>query len=283
VIFQRNLLYLLCSAVVLGAHHPLHSELFTRSSVINDWSASSPFYTGAFVLGRRVGNSPAGKRIAQISRQKGETEMTNSERGTHMPINDHDVDPDYFDLIVQSVSLLSSIATLGASWLQLRKSGVGAGVTWPGNSALSQLRSIRRSFEDVFETLDELLAFLKNAFGRSAAQDVLERKPRFGAARIYLTPSEFQKVNPLLTKLGNSVNMLRSEAINLQASLAHHRPSGEDRIDFNLSDFDEGLNQILFESRSIGEAESYLRMTRMRAEDFIKSALRALQDNTTGA
>lgn len=189
------------------------------------------------------------------------------------------IDPDYFDLIVQSVSLLSSIATLGMTWLDFKKKSIGAGQEWPGPSATQQVRDIRREFDNVFETLEGIFPTLQQAFERSNGHSIQAEPPRYGTARIFLTPAEWQKISPSLVRLGNAANMLRTYAINLQHSLAHHRPDGEEHIAFDLSFLDNGLNQILFETKTLGEAQSLLNIVRLRAEDFLGSAIKSLSGN----
>jgi hypothetical protein len=189
------------------------------------------------------------------------------------------IDPDYFDLVVQSLSVLSSIATIGASWLAFRESGVPRKSQTPDNVIEDAIRQIDRSFDDVFHHLRRVLAVLSDAYTAKNGSSLDDLPPRFGTATIFLTQIQFQSVSPMLTNIAQAAADVKQGIVHLEAMLTHSKPSGEDQINFDLSQFNDGLNDILFNSKTLGEATAKLNAVQARAEEFLLSVKRSIRGN----
>ncbi|MGJ4908873.1 hypothetical protein [Bradyrhizobium sp. HKCCYLS2033] len=187
-------------------------------------------------------------------------------------------DPEFLEIILQGVSVLSNVATIASTVIFLR------GVSNEGryNSNLDhlrkQLRNLRRALEDTFDTVESILRILEEARSRSKEPSPLTQPARFGSP-VMLPGQDFQRVQELLTQLEDFGRLAREYARGLTASM---NPASVTRIvDVPLSPekLNEQLNSILFNSSSLGEAMAKLRLAQREAEDFIVALERALLGN----
>ncbi|WP_445215691.1 hypothetical protein ACKWRH_24990 [Bradyrhizobium sp. Pa8] len=195
-----------------------------------------------------------------------------------------ELDPDFVDVIIQTLSVLSNVATLGSTWLMLR--GQSPNPAAPPQFDESQrdnirhtLRLLRRSLEDTFEAAESVLRVLEESRRRyPQSGDILEDSVRFGKASL-LTVEEFGHLSGHLSNLENSAMQARNAARNLQIMARHTTSLAGIDISFNPDAFNAQLNSILFESRNVGEAMEKLRLAQQQAEDFVVDVEKALRRN----
>jgi hypothetical protein len=77
------------------------------------------------------------------------------------------VDPDAFDLILQALAALSSIATLAASMVQIRAAESALRTGQNQEAFRQQTRQLDRAFDDLFEELRSALRIMEPAFERA--------------------------------------------------------------------------------------------------------------------
>ncbi|MHB0784451.1 hypothetical protein [Bradyrhizobium sp. 5.13L] len=196
-----------------------------------------------------------------------------------------ELDPDFVDVIIQSLSVLSNVATLASTWLMLRGQ---PGATPPlppqlgdsqRDSIRHQLRLLRRALEDTFEAAESVLRVLEQSRRRDAARpNILQDTVRFGQTSM-LTAEEFGHLNNHLANLENSAMQARNSARNLQMMVQHTRVLDDINVTINPDAFNAQLNSILFDSRNVGEAMERLRLAQQQAEDFVNDVERALRRN----
>ena len=83
----------------------------------------------------------------------------------------------------------------------------------------------------------------------------------------------------MLTNIAQAAAGVKQGIVPLEAMLVHSKPSGEDQINFDLSQFNDGLNDILFNSKTLGEATAKLNAVQARAEEFLLSVKRSIRGN----
>ncbi|MHC4043570.1 hypothetical protein [Bradyrhizobium sp. 23AC] len=188
-----------------------------------------------------------------------------------------EIDPEFLDVIIQSVSVLSNVATLASTWILLRDRATG-GHAYDPDSIRQQLRALRRGLEDTFEAVEAVLRILESARVRGGLPSTLSQPVRFGSATMLL-PEELGRLNQHLNQLDNSATQVRggSRGLLIMMNSANMAPS------FNVRFDPEGLNQqlnsILFESQSLGDAMTKLRLAQQQAEDFVSEIERTLRRN----
>ncbi len=193
--------------------------------------------------------------------------------------NSANLDPDYFDIVVQCLSILSSIATLGASWLAINQSQERRDTTNLLHQIEDSIRRLERDFDDTFYNARRVLKLLRQYYEEREGKSIDYQVPRFGTAAVHLSHSELQEVMQPLANMNNATNMMRSDVMALQNSIAIYKPPGEDSINFDLAQFNDDINDVLFGSNTLGEATTKLSNVQAKAEDFIRSARHALQSN----
>jgi hypothetical protein len=128
--------------------------------------------------------------------------------------------------------------------------------------------------------LRRALGILSAAYLANNGKSIDEQPLGFGGgSTIYLNTTELQLVSPLLNNIANAVSSLKGGILQLEQLLMHQKPSGEDQIDFDLSQFNDALNDILFRSTTLGEATAKMNVVQARAEEFLRSVKRNVQGN----
>ncbi|WP_407194402.1 hypothetical protein [Bradyrhizobium sp. STM 3566] len=196
-----------------------------------------------------------------------------------MQKRDTEIDPEFLDVIIQSLSALSSVATIASTWLMLRQQREG--IPPAGEPTLDhvrqQLRTLRRNLEDTFEAAESVLRVLEQAHARSGAH-LLDQQPRFGAG-IALTTEEMHRLNNFLNSMETAALHARNAARNIINMAAAQHIADIQHFTFDPAEFNKQLNSILFDSRTLGEAVTKLRLAQQQAEDFVSDFERALRRN----
>ena len=192
----------------------------------------------------------------------------------HKPV---EVDPDFFDVLIQSLSVLSNIATMAAPWIVVKQEHGRQHSDQVTDAIRNQLRGLRRNLEDCFDAVENILRILEQAHGRTGA-DLMQQKPRFGAG-VLLHPEELSQASQHLNVLDLAALQGRQAARNIQGNMLMIDLPGTDNIDFDVDVFTSDLNSILFDSPSFAEAMAKLRSANQRAEDFINAVYVALRRN----
>jgi hypothetical protein len=191
-----------------------------------------------------------------------------------------EADPDFFDVLIQSLSVLSNVATLATTWVMLRSSQPR--IERPeqpiATMVRDNLRDLERDLSDVFDDVDSILRSMESAFSRISQQALLDQPAKFGTT-VYLTQPELMAINSQLVRLSGAAQSVRTNVQNVRLLLTNAKIPGEDRIVFDLDDFNDELNDILFNSRTFGEAVTKLRLARERAEKFVRCANLILRGN----
>jgi hypothetical protein len=183
------------------------------------------------------------------------------------------IDPDAFDLIVQGLAAMSSIATLATAWVQIR-SGRPRNPNNQGN-ILQLLKQLERSFDDLFDGngIRTAIRIMEPAFERQNSSQLMNEKPQFGS-RISLSALEFQGLYQVWNQISDHFRSVRNTTNTLQLTLRHTAYDAEDQITDNLDDFSTLMNQLLFESKTFGEALDRLYQLRRRANDYLSRLMR---------
>jgi len=197
------------------------------------------------------------------------------------------IDPEFLDILIQGISVLSNIATLASTWILLRNPQPGAPppppVGQPINNAQrdeirQQLRQLRRSLEDTFENMEAILRLLEESRARDHRPPVSTQLVRFGTGTM-LTVDELARANNFLAMLDGAAQQARMYARNaVLVSQGSGLPS-QYQVAFDEQAFINQLNSILFESPDFGEAIAKLRSAQQQAEDYISNLERSLRGN----
>jgi hypothetical protein len=181
-----------------------------------------------------------------------------------------ELDPEFLDVLIQSISVLSNVATLGTAWLMIRDRAVAHPAHFADSDAIrQQLRTFRRGLEDTFEAVQAVLRILEEGSARGGQPSPLYQPTRFGAG----------VMQQFLSSLENSATQARMAARNLQLMMNATNMGPAHNVAFNPENLNAQLNSILFESPSLGEAMTKLRLAQQQAEDFISDIERALRPN----
>jgi hypothetical protein len=188
-----------------------------------------------------------------------------------------EIDPDFFDVLLQSLSVLSNVATMASTWILLRHDRNRQKVEHNVDALRTSLRLLRRHLEDCFEAAKNVLRILESAYGRTG-NDLLQTKPKFGLG-IVLNQEEFNQVSQQLNQLEPAVLQARQQARAIQNLIQYTDLPEADHINFDVDLFNADLNSILFESATLGEAMTKLGSLQQRAEDFVSDVSAALRRN----
>ena len=185
-------------------------------------------------------------------------------------ISGKEIDPDLFDVLVQSLSLLSSIATLAATWKMLTPAAGRGPTTESLDTHIRQhLRNLKRSIEDVFDNTDQLLALIRKS--GTAQDDPFQARPRFGAS-VFLDRSDLPAINSYLLNITQSCLQARTAVINIENIISSFAPRREGELKFDyVETLNDDLNSILFESPTIDDAFAKLQQARQMAEQFVST------------
>jgi hypothetical protein len=188
-----------------------------------------------------------------------------------------EIDPDFFDVLLQSLSVLSNVATMGSTWILFRQDRDRQRVELNIDTIRSSLRSLRRHLEDCFDSVNGVLRVFESAHGRTG-RDLLLIKPKFGIG-VSLNPDEFYRVSQHLNQLEAAAMQARQLARNIQSLIQHTDLPDADHINFDVDLFNADLNSILFDSATFGEAITKLGGLQQRAEDFVSDVSATLRRN----
>jgi hypothetical protein len=190
-----------------------------------------------------------------------------------------ELDPELLDLLIQSVSVLSNVATLATTWLIIRdRLGHPGGGGMDIDGLRQQIRTLRRGLEDTFESLEAALRVLEEARLRAGQPSPLAQPTRFGFG-VMLMPDELGRINQHLNQLDSSAIQARNIARNLHFMMNAQNMASTFNVTFDPNALNQQLNSILFESSDLGEAMTKLRLAQQQAEDFVSELERALRRN----
>jgi hypothetical protein len=186
----------------------------------------------------------------------------------HVP----ELDPDFFNVLLQALSVLSNVATMASGWGVLRRD-VDRHRNDRDNDALrAQLRALHRNLEDTFEAVEAILMMLDAASQRAGQGGLLSQPPKFGTA-VMLTVDEFNNFHQHLNQLGIVAMNAR------QNTVFHTDLATKANIQFDVEGFNRDLNSILFDSRDLAEAMTKPRGVQRQAEDLVNDVERGLRRN----
>jgi hypothetical protein len=189
-----------------------------------------------------------------------------------------EIDPDVLDLLIQSLSILSNVATLASTWVMLRGKPGGPGTEAKRDQIRQNLRTLRRSLEDSFEAVGSVLRILEESERDVDEPELLRSNVRFGHT-VLLTASEFARASKMLQDLDASSIKAKTAARNIQMLAQNSNLADSVDANFDTEGFVEQLNSILFESGSLAEAIEKLRLAQGAAEDFVTDLERSLRRN----
>jgi hypothetical protein len=141
-----------------------------------------------------------------------------------------------------------------------------------------QLRTLRRGLEDTFEAVETILRILEDARTRMGQPNPLASPVRFGSGTM-LTREEFGSSQQFLGQLENAQMQARSAARNLLLMMNTANMGSTFNVAFDPDNLNQQLNSVLFESTSLGDAMTKLRIAQQQAEDFVSEIERALRRN----
>ena len=192
-----------------------------------------------------------------------------------------DIDPELLDVIIQSISILSNVATLAATWRVFRQ-GTPPDQPRPEQNTDNlriQLRQVRRNLEDAFEAVESALRILSTGTPMdNSSPSIIERRPRFGHG-VVLPEAEMQRLSNHLSQLEHAALSARNALRGIQLILQHSNLPNVEHIRFDVEQFNEDLNVALFDSISFEDAMMKLRSLQRRAEDYITDLTVALRVN----
>lgn len=191
---------------------------------------------------------------------------------------DHKIDPDFFDVVIQSLSVLSSVATLATTWLSF-KGNSRAKSDENAELVRSALRTVRRQLEDVFEAVENILRILEEGRAQELGKvDLLSETPKFGSA-VFLSQGLLSQVHHQLSNLDMATMNARQTIRNIEMLLPSAAFGDMTDLRFDVDQFNEDLNEVLFKSRTFGDAMTKLRSVQRRAEDFVSDVYNRTRRN----
>lgn len=193
--------------------------------------------------------------------------------------NIRDTDPDYFDLLVNALSGLSSIAQLATSWREYRKKDNRNYNAGSEVQIREQLRQIQRSFDDIFHNAREAIRFLDQAYTTSNGGSSIDESRVGWGIKLMLSQSELHSLMGPLAALSNAISSIKVQILNLEVTLAGSGVAGEDKVNFEMAMFTDALNHALFSSKNIGEMRDRVFLLEQRADEFLRDARRQLTLN----
>ena len=119
-----------------------------------------------------------------------------------------EIDPEFFDVLLQSLSILSNVAMVATTWAALTRTP-NVGNTNVIDDLRAKIRDLRRSFEDCFESVDRILRIHEQAWHR-AGKNLLEQQPKFGSGTL-LVPLELTQLNGQLLRTPSSQDSCERE------------------------------------------------------------------------
>jgi flagellin-specific chaperone FliS len=173
------------------------------------------------------------------------------------------VDPDPIDLIIQALSAVSSVASLAATWMQVRSSGTTRQAI-NQEHIRQQIRQLERAFDDLFEELRSALRVMEPAFERQHQAALRDQPLRFGAAKLQLMQAEVNALTPSWQSLTVRFVETRNTSWSLEQTLQYNSYPGEEGITDDLAGINDAMNQLLFESKNYSEALDRLDDVRRR-------------------
>jgi len=142
------------------------------------------------------------------------------------------------------------------------------------------LRDLERQFEDLFDELDRLVREMAGAYERRPDVPAMRDSPFRLGSTIVLDAIEFNKILPMLQRIGQLAAQTRAQAITVQQQLVHSKAPFEARIEFGgIGRLNDDLNEVLFDSKTVGEALEKLRLAKQRADGFIAAVKSAIRGN----
>ena len=201
---------------------------------------------------------------------------TFSDGEIQLDANDHRLsrgdllDPDLFEPLLQTLGALSSVASLAAAWLQIRGDKLRHRQVMQKFQLKEHINNIQRHFDDIFRDLDDIVDLFYSAETRNN-QIVNSTIPKFGSVNFNFTQQEFDHFRQLSGRLSSNYMMLKNHCFNMIITLNISIPGGEDLIEDALSDLNEQLNSILFESKNYRDSLQKIRSARDRVNEFIRA------------
>ena len=190
-----------------------------------------------------------------------------------------EIDPDFFDVLIQSLSVLSNVATMASTWLVFRQDRNRTRSEHNLDAIRVALRGLRRQLEDCFESVENILRVHEAAHTRSTGGgDILQTRPQFGAG-VLLNTDELNRMYQFLQQLETAAGQARSHARHIQVLLQNTDVPEAEHIVFDTAAFNDDLNSTLFGSATFGEAMEKLRGVQRRAEDFVSDVAASLRGN----
>jgi hypothetical protein len=108
----------------------------------------------------------------------------------HVP----ELDPDFFNVLLQALSVLSNVATMASGWGVLRRD-VDRHRNDRDNDALrAQLRALHRNLEDTFEAVEAILMMLDAASQRLASGELSQLSAAAGTISVPLERTSESKI-----------------------------------------------------------------------------------------
>jgi hypothetical protein len=197
-----------------------------------------------------------------------------------MKNEDRELDPEFLDVLIQAISVLSNVATLASTWfvLRARPATHPAGGVHNIDNIRHNLRLLRRGLEDTFESVESVLRILEEARARHGQPQPLSHATRFGTA-VMLSGEEFAAAQNALMQLESAATQARQNArlLIFQMNSTNMQPTFN--LQFDPETFYDQLNSALFESPTLAEAMTKLRLVQQQAEDFVSEIERALRGN----
>lgn len=162
----------------------------------------------------------------------------------------------------------ASIGTLANEWLRYRTESKKRIQTKIGGSTRQVISRLRREFDDLFSTLLEIIDIFAQAENRSL-KVLKDQKLGWGHSAFDFSAEEYDYLSEKLGDLQNEFSTITSGCSTLQKILCSFEVSGEQGITADLADFNERLNDVLFNSQNIGDALKKLDRLRERASRFL--------------
>jgi len=178
------------------------------------------------------------------------------------------LDPEMLDVILMVLSGISQIATLGIAWKSYSLQRTEHHQTYQRAQLRHTVIELERAFETLFTSLDEIMQLFSVIQHRNPTY-ITGHEMRFGRSSMFLNNEDYSAFNNNMSSLQNACFQIRAHSGNLIRTLAHMRVAGENSINDFLEDFNDNLNDILFESATVDEAASKIKSLRPRIKHFL--------------
>jgi len=163
---------------------------------------------------------------------------------------------------------LASIGALANEWMKFRENLKNRRLVQSHLTYKEVFRNIRRAHDDLFTELNEVLDIFAIAENR-CLKSLRSQPMGWGQCNYDFNEDEFEHLRSKLERIEHQYSLVKGGCLLMQRLLADMQYPGEQTITENLEDFNERLNEVLFESPNVGIALERVERLKARTTTFL--------------